>query len=86
MLICSDFFEVQDGVFDVIEGKYSWHEAVADAKKNGGHLATITSKVENLLIFDFLTKKYSKIPCLWLGATDEKEEGKWTWVTGEPWG
>ena len=81
----SDFFEVQDGVFDVIEGKYSWHEAVADAKKNGGHLATITSKVENLLIFDFLTKKYLKIPCLWLGATDEKEEGRWTWVTGEPW-
>lgn len=69
----------------VVEGDFNWFEAKADAEKRGGNLAAITSKAENLLIFNFLIKKYLKVPCLWLGGTDEVEEGKWTWVTGEPW-
>ncbi|SVC59526.1 uncharacterized protein METZ01_LOCUS312380, partial [marine metagenome] len=81
----TDLFELQDGVFGVVEGSYTWHEAHSDAHKRGGHLATITSEFENLVLFDFLKNKYNKIPCLWLGATDEKKEGRWTWVTGEPW-
>ena len=81
----TDLFEVQDGVFGVVEGSYTWHAAYSDAQKRGGHLATITSEVENLVLFDFLKNKYNKIPCLWLGATDEKKEGRWDWVTGEPW-
>jgi hypothetical protein len=43
-------------------------------------LATITSAEEN----DFVYKNFAADHVCWLGATDEAEEGKWTWVTGEP--
>ncbi len=80
----NDGDEIQGGV-DVVEGGFDWIEAKEDAEKRGGHLATITNSAEGLIFFDMLMEKYSAIPCLWLGASDEKQEGKWTWVTGEPW-
>ena len=51
----------------------------------GGHLATITSEGEERFIEQMLKNEYYYIKegICWLGATDEKKEGTWEWVTGE---
>jgi len=64
-----------------IDKAMSWHEANDYCDSLGGHLATATSDAEN----QFLFKTFGQDHVIWLGATDEDEEGKWTWVTGEPW-
>jgi hypothetical protein len=58
----------------------SWHEAKRFCEEQSGHLVTITSRQEN----DFVTRlARSARDAGWIGLTDEREEGKWEWVTGE---
>ncbi|MDR0918294.1 MAG: NINE protein, partial [Oscillospiraceae bacterium] len=59
----------------------SWTEADAEAKKLGGHLATISSAEENAFILEE-GKKYD-VHFYWLGANSFS--GTWSWVTGEKW-
>jgi formylglycine-generating enzyme required for sulfatase activity len=58
-----------------------WRDAKAFCERQGGHLATITSKEENDFIAGLLPTKNSYY---WIGFTDEEQEGRWEWVTGEP--
>jgi len=62
----------------IYDEKVTWKEAVVRCQKLGGHLVTVTSKEENELLLELTQKE----PC-WLGASDEKKEGKWRWVTSE---
>jgi len=64
--------------FEVISGKFSWQEAKEDAVARGGHLATIGSEEESAEMLSVIEPGN-----YWLGATDQEEEGTWTWVTGE---
>lgn len=71
-------------------GEISWHQAQTIAQNEGGHLVTITSKEENDLLVNNLTLNMKVMVgmrygfrSIWIGLTDEKEEGKFTWVTGE---
>jgi len=56
-----------------------WSEAKLQCELLGGHLLTITSAREQRFIFEEFDAN------VWLGATDERIEGKWEWVTGEQW-
>jgi flagellin-like hook-associated protein FlgL len=67
----------------VITGNFTWHQAKADAEARGGHLVTITSEEEWQKVL--LKAPASDSSNLWIGATDENNEGQWEWVTGEPW-
>ena len=59
----------------------SWAEAKRVCEMLGGHLATVTSAEEMATIKTLLS---SGTPSsYWLGASDEKTEGTWEWVTGE---
>lgn len=60
----------------------TWHDAKAYCESLGGYLATITSQGEQTFINGLITGN-EKIN-LWIGATDEIEEGHWKWVTTEP--
>ena len=72
--------EEMDGHFYLrVEDKLSWQDARTYCVEKGGHLATISSDDENV----FVRKLAKGRPC-WLGASDEKVEGQWEWVTGEP--
>ena len=64
-------------------GGLPWKEAKVFAERMGGHLATITSAEELEAMQPFLANG-SKI-AYYMGATDEAQEGVWTWVTGEEW-
>ncbi|EGT3944934.1 TPA: DUF5011 domain-containing protein [Clostridioides difficile] len=84
--------EVDDIVYNYENNHYykfisapgiTWKDAKVDAEKQEllgvrGYLATITSAYEQEVIHNLTAN------CIWLGGTDEKEEGKWEWVTKEP--
>jgi hypothetical protein len=60
----------------------TWSDAKAACSSSGGHLATITSQEENDWVWTNLGVSGVSI---WLGGTDEAQEGVWKWITGEVW-
>ena len=65
--------------YQAIDGEFTWQQAQVDAIKRGGHLATITTKEEQVAVSSIGIKKN-----YWIGGTDSKIEGQWEWITGEP--
>jgi hypothetical protein len=61
-----------------------WHNAKADAERQGGFLACITGSNEWVEVNSLLGTSTINQTKPWLGASDESEEGTWSWVTGEP--
>ena len=59
----------------------TWHEARNYCALKGGYLATIQTAAENEFVYQLIGGRGGS----WLGATDEAEEGVWSWVTREPW-
>ena len=66
-------------VFDEVED-LSWQSAKLACEALGGHLAVITSKEEAEFINQLANGAY-----LFLGATDQEEEGTWVWIDGSEW-
>ena len=65
--------------YKYIKGLFTWSQAKSDAEYRGGMLASITKETEN--------KKISKIlddNKAWIGGNDSDFEGRWNWVSGEP--
>ncbi|MDD3276226.1 MAG: lectin-like protein [Kiritimatiellales bacterium] len=80
----SDFEEVSGSVYTLVNRNLTWSEAKADAEMRGGHLATVTSEAEHAQIAGCIALHPVSSIYPWIGATDEEEEGVWTWITGEP--
>jgi FG-GAP repeat/Lectin C-type domain len=57
----------------------SWHEAEAQAQAWTGHLATIRSQSEN----DWVATTFASGGVLWIGFSDEDQEGFFEWASGE---
>jgi len=79
----SDAWERGSGRYRLVAGRFTWHEARADAEKKGGRLASITSEEEWKMIKRELGEGFAVGKECWIGATDEAVEGTWTWVSGE---
>ena len=78
----TDDYETGKLRYKAIAGKMSWDEAMADAQKRGGHIATITSEDE----WHAINRVLGSVPYgYYLGGTDEKTEGVWEWITNEVW-
>lgn len=56
----------------------TWWEAKFACDDIGGELVVISSSQENEFV-----RRLAKDHLVWLGGTDEFEEGKWTWDNGE---
>lgn len=78
--IPSTAVEFNGHYYQVYDKSMTWTEAKAYCENLGGHLATITSKEENDFITNLLPEEH-----YYIGATDEEKEGKWKWITNEPW-
>jgi len=69
-----------ESIYELVRQPMTWINAKTYCEAIGGHLATPSSEQAN--------KKVMSIAggdLIWLGGTDEGHEGRWTWVTGEPW-
>lgn len=66
-----------------IDSIRSWQDAKSYCEQQGGYLATITSEEENTFVYQEVLMK-SEYTSAYFGLTDEREEGVWEWVTGEP--
>ncbi len=80
----TDGVETGVGVFSVVDGIFTWEQARVDAVAKGGRLATFGSAMEwqgalRAIGSDALVGRIG----IWIGATDQVEEGSWRWVTGE---
>jgi len=67
--------------FQIIEGNFTWQEAKADAEARGGRLAVLNTQAKIDAANAFLRPDD---PRVWIGLTDEAQEGQWKWITGEP--
>ncbi len=66
--------------YKVIEEKIGWHEAVRRCEELGGRLAHVkTPHQQHFLMEEVLDDNSGH---LWLGASDEEEEGEWHWLDG----
>jgi len=88
-LITSSFLRVEAQVvskYKAVNGSFNWNEAKLDAEKRGGHLATITTRLER----DEVLKLTKNASACWLGgfqpAGSSEPNGNWSWITGETWG
>jgi len=64
----------------------TWVEAVDYSKSLGGHLVTISDEEENRFVTDLGQTMYDgwvSHNSFWIGLTDEGQEGRFLWVTGE---
>ena len=68
--------------YKIFNEAVTWKQAKIRCEELGGHLATITSEKEYNIILNLLPKNERHL--YWLGATDNEQEGKWKWLTGEP--
>jgi parallel beta-helix repeat protein len=76
-----EIFEFNGHEYALIDIWLPWREARVYCEKLGGHLVTIGSASEN----DFVENLADPIDDdVWIGLTDEANEGYWEWVTGEP--
>ena len=66
-------------VFDI---GLKWHEAKKHCEQMGGTLAKIRNEEENAFVWKLAQKE--NVPVIWLGATDESQEGHWRWIDGTP--
>ncbi len=66
-------------------GGMIWPQARADAVKKGGHLMTITSPAEQMILEKELAKYMGQNRTFWIGGHDTDGDRKWEWVTGEKW-
>ncbi len=64
--------------YQLISYLRTWSGAKSDCESRGGYLVTITSQEEN----DFISSLIGEDD-IWIGFTDEANEGDWQWVTGE---
>lgn len=76
----SDVVEFQGKKYRVYDEVLTWSEAKTKCEEMGGHLAVAESQKKNEFLKNLLSK--SGLTEVWLGATDEKKEGEWRWVTG----
>lgn len=66
--------------FKVFSQVLSWHDAKRKCEEMGGHLAIVTSERENRFLLALVQSE--NVEQAWLGATDEQQEGRWTWIDG----
>ena len=78
-VVKDSYFEKDCSAYVIVKGP-SWNSAESNSQKLGGHLVTINNDEENNWIADTYKLFY---PGLYIGLSDEKEEGKWIWSSGE---
>lgn len=65
-----------NSLYTIVDGP-SWTQAEANSVKLGGHLVAVNNKEENEWVVSLTSN--SSNHSSWIGFTDEKQEGQWSW-------
>ena len=57
----------------------SWYAAKVLSEKRGGYLVAVNTAAEEAFL-----REWTDYAALWIGATDEGNEGKWRWISKDP--
>jgi hypothetical protein len=74
-----DAAELNGHKYLYVSGKIPWYVARDICERMGGHLATINSAEEDVFVAKLLNGAAA-----WGGGSDAESEGRWVWITGEP--
>lgn len=69
-------------IYTIIMGNLTWEEAKADAVSRGGTLAVLNTSNE-IADFNNYLNSLGTWPEMFIGLTDEAEQGVWRWVNGD---
>lgn len=76
----ANWIEFEGSFYRLTPRKMGFHEARSWAQNREGDLVAVNSEAEQRFI---LSRFGDKRP-LWLGLTDEEEDGTWRWLNGDP--
>ena len=79
----NDGWEAGLGRFSAVSGVYTWAQARAEARSQGGDLACFPVPARWKRALETLGASLDNFTGLWIGATDSQTEGAWTWINGE---
>lgn len=71
--------------YQIVEAQTNFNEAQRHAASLGAHLLTITSQEEMNWLDQALPPLLRKVPQWMATIGARRENGVWTWITGEPW-
>ena len=66
-----------------LQGPATWEVAQKACLRDGGELARLDTEAENSALFVALGAKLT-VPNMWIGLSDEANEGQFRWITGDP--
>ena len=69
-------------IYEIFKERKTWHQAEKSCASYGGHLTSIHSREEEQFIINHVVKQTSRN--LWIGGSDEANEGAWKWTDGSP--
>lgn len=68
--------------YKVFPDKLTWQQAKAKCEEMGGHLVVVHDANEEAFIKNLAAN--AGLGNVWLGASDQAQEGRWVWVDGTP--
>lgn len=68
-------------IYQLFKTDKSWDSANRICTNAGGHLATIQSDEENMIVYNYMLSQNCE--SAYIGLSDEETEGKWKWCNGE---
>lgn len=69
--------------YELVSDPKTWKEAKQHARTKGGNLVVIESAEEQALVESITKNSEGKQMAIWIGLSDEDDEGQWEWVSGE---
>ncbi len=81
--IGTGIFNPANGHTYVLLDKTGWTAAEAEAVTLGGHLASVNNAAENQFLLDAFCSGANSKRVLWIGLTDQGNEGHFRWTSGE---
>ena len=70
------------GALSVLLPKRTFWEAAGNCTAYGGQLVSVHSHAQHEQIVQVMEEAGLSHDSVWIGATDDKEEGRWVWVDG----
>ncbi|KAM6999931.1 type-2 ice-structuring protein-like [Tautogolabrus adspersus] len=78
----SGWTQIGHRYFFYVAHSMTWHQAEANCVHLGGHLASVHSHWEYAQITALIIFKSHKNPEVWIGGSDQHQEGVWRWTDG----